>query len=114
VEAAMAIGQIVRNKLFWTTVDSSSKCASACVLILAAGVLRSADQGSVVAIHRPTFEAKYFAGLSPDDARSKYLQMTQKVRNYLSEMGMSDRLFEQMMSISSKDIRVLSPAKWLT
>jgi hypothetical protein len=108
VEAAMAIGQIVRNKLFWTTVDSGSKCASSCVLILAAGVGRSADEGSVVAIHRPTFPPKYFAGLSADDARSKYVQMTQKVRSYLSEMGMSDRLFEQMMSVGSYDVKALS------
>ncbi len=106
VEAAMAIGQIVRNKLFWTQVDSGSNCVSACVLILAAGVGRTTD--GVVAIHRPTFEAKYFAGLSTDDARSKYVQMTQKVRSYLSEMGMSDRLFEQMMSVGSYDVKALS------
>jgi hypothetical protein len=59
----------MRNKLFSTTVDSGSKCASACVLILAAGVARDADEGAVVAIHRPTFAAKYFAGLSADEAR---------------------------------------------
>jgi hypothetical protein len=108
VEAAMAIGRIVRSKEFWTTVKAGDKCASACVLILAAGVGRDADEGAIVGIHRPTFEPKYFAGLSADDARSRYLQMAQKVRGYLFEMGMSERLFEQMMSVGSYDIRTLS------
>jgi hypothetical protein len=104
----MAIGRIVRNKEFLTQVNSGDKCASACVLILAAGVLRGAEDGSVVGIHRPYFEPKYFAGLSPEDARSKYTYMTQKVRVYLSEMGMSDRLFEQMMRVASYDVKTLS------
>jgi hypothetical protein len=105
VEAAMAIGRVVRDKMFWTTVKGGSKCASACVLIFAAGVFRdAAGEGTVVGIHRPTFEPNYFAGLSVESARAKYLQMAQKVRLYLSEMGMSDRLFEQMMNVASNEI----------
>jgi hypothetical protein len=34
--------------------------------------------------------------------------MAQKVRVYLSEMGMSDRLFEQMMRVASYDVKTLS------
>jgi hypothetical protein len=41
-------------------------------------------------------------------ARAKYFQMAQKVGIYLSEMGMSDRLFEQMMNVASNEIRILS------
>jgi hypothetical protein len=78
------------------------------VLIFAAGVFRDRDEGGVVGIHRPTFEPNYFAGLSVETARAKYFQMAQKVRIYLSEMGMSDRLFEQMMNVASNEIRILS------
>jgi hypothetical protein len=108
VEAAIAIGRILRDKFFWTTVPNGSKCASACVLILAAGVGRDAEQDAVVGIHRPTFAPEYFAGLSPEDARSKYNQLAQVVRGYLSEMGMSDQLFAQMMGVRSSEIKILS------
>lgn len=62
----------------------------------------------MVGIHRPTFAPEYFAGLSPEDARSKYNQLAQVVRGYLSEMGMSDQLFAQMMGVRSSEIKILS------
>jgi hypothetical protein len=108
VEAAIIIGQSLRDEMFHTTVKRGSKCASACVLILAAGVNRDLEDGSVVAIHRPTYEPNYFAGLSPAEARSKYTQMAKNVRDYLSRMGISDRLFERMMAVPSHEARVLS------
>jgi hypothetical protein len=70
--------------------------------------MRDAEHDAVVAIHRRTFAPEYFAGLSPEDARSKYNQMAQTVRSYLSEMGLSDQLFAQMMSVRSSDVRILS------
>jgi hypothetical protein len=70
VLAAMEIGLMVRKE-WMRTWSSSSRfafanpprmCASACVLILAAGARRSATEASI-GVHRPRFDEHLFAGL---------------------------------------------------
>lgn len=93
-----------------TFVGPNDECSSACVFILAAGVIRIADYGRV-GIHRPHFDETYFGSLSLDDARAKYEQMSNSVRQYLSQMGMADALYLDMMKISSDDVTHLSAAQ---
>jgi hypothetical protein len=110
VLAAMDVGEVVRREWLWTTVedDPGTECASACALIFAAGAVRIAGDRSKIGIHRPYFGQRYFAGLDREHARDRYDQLAHRVQNYLSKMGMSDRLYTEMMKISSQQIRVLT------
>jgi hypothetical protein len=105
--AAMEIGQIIRSRSFETDVIVTARCASACVFILAAGVDRSAY--GKIGIHRPHFDDRYVADLTPAQARAKYEQLQAGARSYLREMGMPDDLYIEMMRIPSDRIRSLSP-----
>jgi hypothetical protein len=107
--AAMEIGRLLRANSIMTIVreDDGSRCLSACVFILAGGVSRFADEGAV-GVHRPRFDAEYFAGLSEPAARAQYDTLAAGVAGYLSEMGISDGLFKMMMRVPSKDMRMLT------
>ena len=104
---AMAIGRFIRETASGTLVIKH--CASACVLILIAGVSRIAFEGSSVGLHRPYYEPKEFAGLSLPDAEKKYMPLRQATRRYLEEMEMPTATIEKMFSISSDDIYYLTP-----
>jgi hypothetical protein len=82
--AGMEIGQIIRSRSFQTDVGGNGTCASACVFILAAGVER--DAYGKIGIHRPRFDDRYFADLTPAQARAKYEQLQTGARSYLREM----------------------------
>ena len=114
VMAALAIGEIVRKDWIFTQVYDDAECASACVLILAAGAHRMVGERSTVAIHRPYFEPKFFRGLDQAHAKAKYDELAASVRAYLSNMGMSDQLFLEMMKVSSRDVRTLSDTEMET
>ena len=110
VSAAMKIGQIIREKWFWTVVDDNgAQCDSACVLVFAAGAFREAGDGSKVGIHRPHFPPEEFAGLTRAQAQAKYAALSEGLRAYLAAMGMSDQLHSSMMAVPSDSIRWLTP-----
>jgi hypothetical protein len=110
VEDAMAIGTKLREENFSTVVSQGDTCESACVLILAAGVIRVAVYG-IVGIGRPRFEDRAFASLSPVEAGNKYEELAESVRKYLARMGISDLLYVDMVKMSSNDVRVLSDSE---
>jgi hypothetical protein len=107
VDAALEIGELVRENNFYTFVNSGSVCASACVFVLAAGVFRDVQEGGIVVIHRPAAKAEHFVHLS----RSEYEKVLLRIKDYLSRMGVSDRLYEQMMKVAFHETRVLSQAE---
>jgi ATP-dependent protease ClpP protease subunit len=110
VAIAMQIGQYIRQRGYFTGVFQGQQCASACVLILAAGVRRFATSGRI-GIHRPRFNEEQFASLSLDEANARYNEMSTTVGSYLQKMGLPEKLFETMMSISSEKIRYLRPSE---
>ena len=97
---AVLIGQTIRRSNFMTGVFEGAQCSSACVLILAAGVSRTANFGKV-GIHRPHFDESAFAQLTQDQARAKYNEMANGVRQYLLQMGMSENLYTAMLKVPS-------------
>jgi hypothetical protein len=108
VTESMKIGRLIRkNAVGVATNAPGQKCASACVLILAAGVYKLHRAGSV-GIHRPTFPSNSFSALAAQRALERYKSMSEDVRLYLAEMDMPPILFEEMMQIKSDEI------KWLT
>jgi hypothetical protein len=103
VLAAIKIGNSIRRRWLWTIVgdDPPSSCASACVLVFAAGAVRIAGDDSVVLIHRPFFDQRYFAGLRPEQAQSQYTEQTKLVASYLTNMGIAPDLFTRMLQVPS-------------
>ena len=84
--------------------DSRCVCASACVFIWAAGAIR---EGDVLAVHRPSFNAKDFSSLSPDQSREKYNDLLSKTRLSLQKWGIPDDVVNDIFSTDSASISFL-------
>jgi hypothetical protein len=108
IDAAMKIGRLIHEARSCVRVGRFSRnarnsvCASACVLILAAGTNRSADAS--VGIHCPYS----LLGVDTERAQARYLAALERIRTYLEEMGMPTRLYEEMMRVSAASVH------WLT
>lgn len=105
--SAMAIGRLLRDVAARTWVTENSECSSACIFILASGVERNVSPGARLGIHRPYFESDYFAGLTAKEAQTRYSALAKTSRLFLREMGMADRLFDDMLKIPSQKGRYL-------
>lgn len=105
---AEKIGRHIRSSFFGTRVKVREACASACVLILIAGVERAVPRGARIGIHRPYFDPVSFADLSAEEARAKYNTMIEGVRRYLMDMGAPETLYQAMIAAPSSSVRVLS------
>lgn len=105
VEAAMQIGRDLRRSEGEILGDFPPKgaCYSACVLIAAGAVERTA---SAIGIHRPYFADATTGNLAEADLRYKNLMID--IRNYLREMNMPDEVFQIMQSVGPDEIRKLS------
>jgi hypothetical protein len=110
VLAAMEIGDELRRQWALTAVDEDGECVGACVFVLAAGV-RRAPGSEKVGIQRPHFDPKEFAGMSSDRAKQKYAALTKKAQTYLARMGMSNKLFQEMMQQPSDKVLVLNAGR---
>lgn len=104
VLAAMQIGQLLRGSLAHVIVDVGRECSSACLFLLAAGVRRDVFQDAKLGLHRPRFEEEMFASLTPNDATILYASLVERCRSYFQDMGISDRLMEDMLLVESRKI----------
>ena len=111
--AAMAIGRLLRaaNAHVFVT----GQCASACIFLLASGVVRSAAAYSV-GIHRGRItisdaNAKVIQEVNIEEnpkAKAALLQFEGLALNYFQEMGMSDALFPLMQAHQLKGVYRMS------
>src|SRR5437899_5783746 len=114
-DAAMAIGRVLRSLHVVASVGIDQVCASACVLLLAAGTTRIVATG--VAGHvkgRVGIRRLYSMSTSEKDYDSlqrKYQQIESKVRAYLKEMNVPESLYDAMMRIPSENIHFLSASE---
>ena len=83
-------------------------CLSACVLILAAGA--SFEPGNI-GLHRPS--AKDFAISDYASVRERLENGVKQIHTYLSEMEISPRLYEAMMSVPSDELLLFGEKKAL-
>jgi hypothetical protein len=117
---AIRIGTAIREMRLATRVGepfqisqgvTNNHCMSACLFILAGGVSRDTtylDFGRIkIGIHRPSFDASYYARLSVKEAERKYKQLEQVSRTYLIDMGLSESLVRQMFTIPSTEMKFL-------
>jgi hypothetical protein len=108
VAAAMAIGRILRREEKSAVIGASDVCVSACVLVLA-GATHRAIFGGKVGIHRP-FVAQD-AALTPELQKAQYATIERSVRQYLSEMNVDARLYDDMFRISPSNIKYLTTSE---
>ena len=109
VDAAMAIGRMLRSRGAIAQILPNRLCASACVLILAGATNRIIATGSRVGIHR-----LYTASTSHKDyaaLQAEYRQEESKVKAYLREMNVPESLYDAMMQFPSENIHFLSTAE---
>lgn len=119
---AVAIARVVRealletsNFLIWidpTTQEVRSRvgtCASACVLIWAAGTERthSTKEGQGIGLHRPYFERAAYEK-SPAAVADAHRAADEMVSTFLRRERVPDRLIDEMLARSSRDIYWLS------
>lgn len=110
--AALEAGRIVREAEAHVFVRS--RCSSACVFILAAGVVRGVADGATIAIHRPRLTT-FVKGIgvvdintaSNKNAEKAFEIANRRTRDYLAGMGMPDLLYEAMMAAPSDQMRNL-------
>jgi ATP-dependent protease ClpP protease subunit len=105
VNAAMAIGRIVRKEEAGAFVNRGAVCLSSCVLILAGGSFRSFE--GKVGIHRPYLPVPS-GDVSSQNVKAIYAQMLQDLRAYFREMNVADGLADAMLRTNPEKIRLLS------
>jgi hypothetical protein len=105
VEAAMAIGRLVRKNEASVIVNRGAICFSSCVLILAGGSFRSFE--GKIGIHRPYF-AVPSGDVSAENVNAAYQGMLQGLRAYLREMNVVEGLADAMLRIDPENIRLLN------
>lgn len=133
VREALKIGRLVRKLLLDTTVPALTRqekpkklicwiqtgrvearefkrgdeciCASACFFIYVAGIYR---RGNYVAVHRPYVNKTDTADISLKSYVKKYQGVKKEIRDYLSDMGVSDKWYEILISTPSHDARFLT------
>src|SRR6266404_1069149 len=107
LDAAMAIGRLLRKHRVSIMIPKDGQCVSACVMIYAGAVSRF--YLGKIGIHRRYLNQAIGSQLqAPDKLRSNYEQMLQTLRAYLRDMNVSERLAEDMMKIAPADVRYLS------
>jgi hypothetical protein len=96
VLTAIELGEEIRRQWALTAVDDDGECLGACVLVLAAGMRRTAAPKRV-GLQRLNFDQNQFASISRDRAKQKHTASAKRVETYLTRMGMPKKLFQEMM-----------------
>jgi hypothetical protein len=103
VYVAMEAGRLVRNSEIPIVVPGWARCASACVLVYAGGVIRL-NYGPIQ-IHRPYSDN---ADKTLSQAQGRFATMERDVRGYLRSINVSESLFDRMIRISPDRSETLS------
>jgi hypothetical protein len=104
VDAAMAIGRIMRKNEAGTFVNRGAICFSSCVLILAGGSFRSFE--GKIGIHRPYFPVPS-GDVSAESIKATYQKTLQDLRTYLREMNVVEGLADAMLRVEPENLRLL-------
>ncbi|WP_151720886.1 COG3904 family protein [Gemmobacter serpentinus] len=104
VDAALAIGRLMRSLEFDSMVLPRGQCDSACVFVLAAGIDKVVE--GTVGIHRP-----YFSRIAVAEVGAALQGVKADVEAYLAEMNIPTRLVEDMFSTDPAEMRVLTEAE---
>lgn len=101
LEAALAIGRLMREMSFDSLVLPRGACHSACVFVLAAGVNKVVK--GEVGIHRP-----YFPQIAAAQVGPALRSVKAEAEAYVDEMNIPTRLVEDMFSVDPATMRILT------
>ena len=97
VADALAIGRLIRDKGFDTSVAAGALCASSCPLIFAGGRERTATDQSAIGVHQ-IYAAAPAGSLTSQlqaagNAMSEAQTLTAQISRYLTSMGVADEVW---------------------
>ncbi len=119
VDDALAIGALIRERGFATSVASGALCASSCPLVFAGGAERQAAEGAAIGVHQ--IYATVPAGALPTevraagDAMSDAQKTTAVITRHFAAMGVDPALWlhaletppDRLYYLSSEELRAL-------
>ena len=113
VNDAIAIGSLIREKGFATSVATGALCASSCPLVLASGMTRTVEPEAAVGVHQ--IYARVAAGALPTGAKaageamSDAQKTTAVITRHLSAMGVDPALWLHALETPPTRLYYLSP-----
>ena len=110
---ALAIGRLIREKGYSTSVAAGALCASSCPLMFAGGRERVASSKAAIGVHQVYAAAPVgsitsqlqAAGNAMSDAQA----LTAKISRYLHEMGIDDEVWLKALETPPSQLTYLSP-----
>ena len=106
VDAAMTFGTRLRER--GATVNAHGDCGTACVLVLAGGAYRSAQQARVTIGHPYPDNASELG----EDRAERYIErINNPIATYLERMGIPGSLLAAMLAVPSGETRILGAAE---
>lgn len=109
---ALAIGKLVREKGFDTSVLSGSLCASSCPLIFASGKERIATPQSAIGVHQiyaSTPTPSSFGLAAAGNAMADAQKTTAQITRHLAEMGVDSTLWLHALDTPPDRLYYFSP-----
>lgn len=113
VAEALAIGQLIRDKGYTTSVAAGALCASSCPLVFAGGRERLATAASAIGVHQiyaaaPAGSAAtqlQAAGNAMSDAQA----LTARISRYLAKMGVDEEVWLRALETPPDRLTYFSP-----
>lgn len=114
VTEALAIGTLIRDKGYTTSVAAGALCASSCPLAFAGGRERLATDRSAIGVHQIYAAAPVgslasqlqAAGTAMSDAQT----LTARISRYLAKMGVGDEVWLKALETPPDRLTYFSPA----
>ena len=106
LDAAIEAGRLIRRQRAGTFVPEQATCASACLLLFVGGVQRQALGG--FALHR-AYSSRLMNSM--DEAQYSYRDINTRIRRYLDDMNIPERLLNVMNSVPPGQVRTLHSAR---
>lgn len=104
VDAALAMGRLIRAQGLTTSVPAGAECASACALIWMAGQKRLLGRGARIGFHA-------ISATRPDGSRVQTHAYDHVLRRYLTELGFAADMTATMVNTRAAAMRWFDPVE---
>ena len=110
IAAAVKIADVVRKSRLTTRIPYRATCASACVLVFAAGVNRVADAESTIAVHSAGMPGQADVGEQMVE-NGATLAVTTVMARVMSSYGAPPSVIGKMVSTPTEETAIITPAE---